>query len=186
MKQANALFVFFLLSVSSLAEQRTAYFAGGCFWCLEAPFDKVTGVTSTVSGYMGGKKPNPTYEEVSRGDSGYLEIIAVGYDSKQATFEQLLEVFFRQIDPLDDGGQFVDRGDQYRTAIFVSNKKEEAAATEFLKTKSASPKFKGKKIVTRVLPAPAFYPAEAKHQDFYKQNPDRYNQYYQNSGRPKK
>ncbi|AZQ69439.1 peptide-methionine (S)-S-oxide reductase [Silicimonas algicola] len=151
-------------SRAAAAEAR-AYFAGGCFWCVEADFEKVKGVSEVVSGFMGGTVANPTYKQVTRGGTGHYEAVEVRYDPNVVSYAQLLNLFFRSVDPTDAGGQFCDRGESYRTAIFVSNAQEKAAA-EQAKTNAQSDL--GQKIVTPIRDAAAFYPAEAYHQDYYK------------------
>ena len=147
------------------AAQRKAYFAGGCFWCVEADFEKVKGVSEVVSGYTGGKTANPTYKQVSKGSTGHYEAVEIRYDDAQVSYDELLHLFFRSVDPTDAGGQFCDRGDSYRTAIFVTNKAEGAAAE---KTKAEAERDLGRRIVTPILNASRFYNAEAYHQDYYK------------------
>ncbi len=160
-------------------EFQKAVFAGGCFWCLEPPFDGLNGVISTTSGYAGGEKSNPTYEEVSKGGTGHLEVVQVTFDPKKVSYEELLEVFWRNIDPFDAQGQFCDKGQQYTSAIFV-NEKERSLAE---KSKEKWEKKLGKKIATTVLAEKAFYPAEDYHQDYYKKNPVRYKFYRYQCGR---
>lgn len=158
------------------AQVARAVFAGGCFWCMEPPYDALPGVIATVSGYTGGKGENPSYEQVSAGGTGHFEAIEVSYDPARVSYAQLLDVFWRNVDPLDDGGQFCDRGDSYRTAIFYTTEEEKAAA---LKSRDAAAEklvIKGP-IVTPLLPAKAFYPAEDYHQDYYQKNPIRYKYY---------
>ncbi|MBF0493173.1 MAG: peptide-methionine (S)-S-oxide reductase MsrA [Deltaproteobacteria bacterium] len=159
-----------------------ATFAGGCFWCMEAPFEKLEGVSQVLSGYMGGSKENPTYEEVSSGSTGHLEVVQVFYDPSKISYEKLLEVFWRNIDPTDTEGQFVDKGTQYKTAIFYSDELQRKSAEESKKRLAESGKFE-KPIVTSILPAKTFYPAEAYHQDYYKTHPLQYRFYRHNSGR---
>lgn len=159
-----------------------ATFAGGCFWCMEAPFEKLEGVKEVISGYSGGNEANPTYEEVSHGKTGHLEAIQVIYNPSLVSYEELLEVFWRQIDPTDDGGQFVDRGKQYQTAIFYHDAEQKAKAEKSKKALGASGKF-NKPIVTPILPYKAFYKAEDYHQDYYKKNPLQYKFYRHGSGR---
>ena len=161
----------------------TAVFAGGCFWCMEPPFDKLDGVVSTVSGYTGGSVVNPTYQQVSGGRTGHIEALQVQYDPKKVTYERLLEVFWRQVDPFDAGGQFCDRGQQYGTAIFAQNDEERRLAE---RSKQEVTKQLGKAVVTPVVPAATFYPAEDYHQDYYKKNPVRYNYYRYSCGRDKR
>ena len=159
-----------------------ATFAGGCFWCMEPPYDKLTGVISTTSGYMGGKVKNPTYEAVTTGTTGHTEVVQVEYDPSKVTYAQLLEVFWRNIDPTQKDGQFCDQGSQYRTGIFYHNDEQkklaEASKAALVKNKP----FKGD-IVTEVTAAPEFYRAEEYHQDFYKKNPQRYKLYRTGCGR---
>ncbi|MCV2882089.1 peptide-methionine (S)-S-oxide reductase MsrA [Actibacterium sp. XHP0104] len=152
-------------TAASAAPKETAIFAGGCFWCVEADFEKVEGVKSAVSGYTGGTTVNPTYKDVTRGGTGHYEAVKITYDPDQVSYEQLLHLFFRSVDPLDADGQFCDRGDSYRTAIFVSNSTEHAAA-EAAKAKAGADL--GKRIATPILPAAPFYDAEDYHQDYYK------------------
>jgi len=159
-----------------------ATFAGGCFWCMEPPFDKIPGVISTTSGYTGGKTENPTYEQVSSGGTGHAEAVQVIYDPAKVTYAQLLAVFWRNIDPHDAGGQFCDRGTQYRTAIFVHNDAQRKEAEESKRALEASGRLK-QPIVTAIVTATRFYPAEDYHQDYYRKNPVRYKFYRANCGR---
>ena len=160
----------------------TAVFAGGCFWCTESDFEKVPGVIDAISGYTGGHVKNPTYEEVSAGGTGHMESVKVIYDPSKVTYKQLLEYFWEHVDPTDSGGEFVDRGPQYRSAIFYANEKQKRLAEETKAELAASGVFK-KPIVTLILPLGPFYPAEKYHQDYYKKNPIRYHWYRYNSGR---
>ena len=159
-----------------------ATFAGGCFWCMEPPYDKLDGVIATISGYTGGKKVNPTYQEVSAGTTGHAEAVQVEYDPNKVSYEQLLDVFWHNVDPTQKDGQFCDHGSQYRTAIFVHDAGQkrlaEASKAALLKSKP----FKGE-IVTEIVPATTFYPAEDYHQDYYVKNPVRYNFYRTGCGR---
>ena len=164
------------------ANYETATFAGGCFWCMEPPFEKLPGVKEVVSGYTGGKEANPTYKEVSAGGTGHLESVEVIFDPAKVTYDKLLEVFWRQIDPTDSGGQFVDRGSQYRSAIFYHSNEQKTLAEKSKEALAKSGWFK-KPIVTEILPAGPFYKAEEYHQDFYKKNPIRYKFYRYHSGR---
>lgn len=150
---------------SAEAAQKRAYFAGGCFWCVEADFEKVKGVSEVVSGYTGGKTANPTYKVVSKGGTGHYEAVEIRYNDSQVSYDRLLYLFFRSVDPTDAGGQFCDRGESYRTAIFVTNATERAAAE---KAKAEAERELGQKIVTPILNASRFYDAEAYHQDYYK------------------
>jgi peptide methionine sulfoxide reductase msrA/msrB len=160
----------------------TATFAGGCFWCTEADFEKVNGVVEAISGYTGGHKENPTYEEVSSGTTGHLESVQVLYDPKIVTYEELLDYFWRHVDPTDPGGQFVDRGPQYRSAIFYSDDTQKRLAEAFKTALENSGRF-DKPIVTEILPLTQFYKAEEYHQDYYRKHPLRYKFYRYNSGR---
>ncbi len=159
-----------------------ATFAGGCFWCMEPPYDKLPGVISTTSGYMGGKKRYPTYEEVSAGFTGHTEVVQVAYDPSKVTYEQLLEVFWRNVDPTVKDKQFCDEGSQYRTAIFVHDDAQLKAAEA---SKAALDKTKPFKdpIVTPIQLAGEFWAAEDYHQDYYLKNPVRYSYYRTGCGR---
>ncbi|WP_240193323.1 peptide-methionine (R)-S-oxide reductase MsrB [Desulfobulbus alkaliphilus] len=162
------------------SNQQTALFAGGCFWCMEPPFEKLDGVLSVRSGYAGGATENPRYENYARG--GHLEVIEVVYDTNRITYNELLETFWRQIDPTDAGGQFADRGSGYTSAIFYANENQRLAAVQS-KENLASRGIFTKPLVTPILPASHFYPAEDYHQDYYKKNPIRYQLYRAGSGR---
>ena len=157
-----------------------ATFAGGCFWCMEPPYDKLDGVLSTISGYAGGKKKNPTYEEVSAGTTGHTEVVQVTYDPKKIAYDKLLDVFWRNVDPLTRNRQFCDVGSQYRTAIFYHDENQKRLAEE--SKKALSKRFK-EPIVTEIVRATEFYPAEDYHQDYYTKNPLRYKLYRYNCGR---
>ena len=159
-----------------------ATFAGGCFWCVEADFEKVPGVVEAVSGYTGGNVENPTYPEVSSGRTGHLEAVQVYYDPKKISYEGLLETFWRMIEPTDAGGQFVDRGKQYSTAIFYHDLKQKLAAENSKALLSASGRF-SKPLVTPIMEAGEFFVAEEYHQNYYDKNPLRYNFYRFGSGR---
>ncbi len=165
------------------AEYKSAVFAGGCFWCLEKPFDELPGVTQTESGYTGGSVVNPTYEQVSSGTTGHVEAIRVVYDPAKTSYEDLLYVFWRNIDPTDGGGQFCDRGPQYRSAIFVEDDAEKDAAH---RTLAELEKSMGLTVATEILKRSEFYPAEEYHQDYYKKNPLRYHFYRQGCGRDRR
>jgi peptide-methionine (S)-S-oxide reductase len=158
----------------------TATFAGGCFWCMEPPFDVLDGVVSTTSGYIGGRLANPTYEMVSSGGTGHTEAVQVVYDPSKVTYAKLLEVFWRNVDPLTANAQFCDRGEQYRTGVFWHDEEQRQLAE---KTKAEAAARLGKRVVTEVTKAGAFYPAEEYHQDYYKKNPVRYKFYRYNCGR---
>ncbi len=161
---------------------RIATFAGGCFWCVEADIEKVPGVVRVVSGYTGGKKENPNYEEVSSGTTGHVEAVQVYYDPSKITYEELLEVFWRHIDPTDAGGQFVDRGPQYRSIIFYHDEEQRKLAEQSKEALSRSGKFT-KPIATEIAKFTRFYEAEDYHQKYYKKNPVRYAYYRHGSGR---
>lgn len=159
-----------------------ATFAGGCFWCMTPPFEKLEGVKEVISGYTGGHTVNPTYEDVTSETTGHLESVEVIYDPSKIGYEKLLEVFWRQINPTDAGGQFVDRGPSYKSAIFYQNEEQKRLAEESKKKLTESGRF-DKPIVTEIRPAGPFYPAEDYHQDYWKKNPVRYKFYRFNSGR---
>lgn len=160
-----------------------ATFAGGCFWCIEADFDRVPGVMATVSGYTGGKTDNPTYREVSRGNTGHREALQITYDPQKISYAQLLTVFWHSVDPIDSGGQFCDRGEPYETAVFVHNEEQRKLAEA---SKAQAMKDLGKKIFTPVETAATFYKAEEYHQDYHNKNPLRYKYYRWNCGRNQK
>ena len=161
-------------------ERARATFAGGCFWCMEPPFDKLPGVLSTTSGYTGGSTTAPTYEQVSAGRTGHAEVVEIVYDPGKVTYAQLLEVFWRNVDPLTANAQFCDVGSQYRAAIFVHDETQRRLAEE---SKRAVARTLGKDVVTEIVAASKFWPAEDYHQDFYKRNPIRYNLYRAGCGR---
>ena len=159
-----------------------ATFAGGCFWCMEAPFDELYGVISTTSGYTGGELAYPTYEQVSAGATGHYEAIQVVYDPKRIGYEKLLRGFWHNIDPTDPSGQFCDKGDQYRSAIFYHDETQKRLAEASRRALVDSRRFE-EPVVTPILPAREFYPAEDYHQDFYRKNPERYRSYRSGCGR---
>jgi peptide methionine sulfoxide reductase msrA/msrB len=159
-----------------------ATFAGGCFWCVEAAFEKVPGVKEAVSGYSGGEILNPTYRQVSAGGTGHTEAVRVYYDPAAITYEGLLAALWRMMDPTDAKGQFVDRGSQYRPAVFYHDEAQRKAAEASIAALDASGRY-GKPLAMEVVPAGAFYVAEEYHQDYYKKNPLRYQLYTHNSGR---
>ncbi|OIJ15512.1 methionine sulfoxide reductase [Anaerobacillus arseniciselenatis] len=159
-----------------------ATFAGGCFWCMVKPFDEFPGIHEVVSGYSGGSTENPSYEEVVSGTTGHREVIQITFDPTVFPYKKLLEIFWRNIDPTDEGGQFFDRGEQYKTAIYYHNEDQKKLAEESKRALEASNKF-SKPIVTDILPATPFYRAEEKHQDYYKKNSFHYKKYYEGSGR---
>ncbi len=159
-----------------------ATFAGGCFWCMEPPYDKLDGVVSVTSGYTGGQKKDPTYEEVSSGGTGHAEAIQVVFDPAKIGYSTLLDVFWRNVDPTTPNRQFCDVGDQYRTAIFYHDDAQKKLAEGSRKALEESGRLKGK-VVTEIVPASAFYPAEEYHQKYYRKNPVRYKFYRYNCGR---
>ena len=159
-----------------------ATFAGGCFWCMEEAFDKVPGVTATISGYMGGRTKNPTYQQVSMGSTGHAEVVQIEYDPKRVTYAQLLDTFWRNIDPTQRDGQFCDHGSQYRSGIFYHGDEQRRAAEESRMALQKKQPFSGS-IVTEITKAGDFYPAEGYHQDYYLKNPVRYKFYKTGCGR---
>lgn len=166
--------------VMAQTNQKTATFAGGCFWCMHGDFASIPGVSNVVSGYTGGKTKNPTYEQVSQGNTGHVEAIEVTYDPEKVSYEKLLEIFWRNVDPLDEYGQFCDKGSQYRAGIFYHDdeqKQQAEASKEKVKSMLAEP------VATIVEPASAFYPAEDYHQEYYIKNKLRYKMYRQGCGR---
>lgn len=184
----SILIIFVIFSFSNILHSKenpkaeTAIFAGGCFWCMEGPFEKLPGVISVISGYTGGKEKNPTYEDVGYGRTGHRESVLITYDPKKIDYAKLLGTYWRQIDPTDNGGQFADRGNQYRAAIYYKNDAQKKLAQEFKDKIGASGKFSSP-IAVEILPASEFYPAEEYHQDYYKKNPTHYKQYRKGSGR---
>jgi peptide-methionine (S)-S-oxide reductase len=181
-----ALAVTMALAVASHAEEKkqekktaVATFAGGCFWCMEPPYDFIKGVKRTTSGYTGGTTKNPTYEEVCTGKTGHAEAVEIEYDPNQVTYQQLLDVYWHNIDPTVSNRQFVDSGTQYRTAIFYHDEEQKRLAEE---SKKDVEKIFGT-VEVQIVPAGPFYPAEEYHQDFYMTNPDHYNAYHNGSGR---
>jgi len=162
--------------------QQTATFAGGCFWCMQPPYDDLPGIISTTVGYTGGDTENPTYEDVSTGSTGHAEAVQILFDSTKISFEELLTVFWKNIDPTNPFGQFADMGTQYRTAIFYHNESQKDSAIRSKKELESSGKF-DKSIATEIVPAGKFYPAEDYHQEYYRKHPLRYNSYKVGSGR---
>jgi peptide methionine sulfoxide reductase msrA/msrB len=170
------------LSSGGFSMENVALFAGGCFWCMEPPFDKVDGVLKVTVGYSGGTKPNPTYEEVCSGKTGHFEAIRVIYNPERVSYLKLLDIYWKSIDPTDAGGQFVDRGAQYRPVIFYSNQEQKVLA-EATKQDLERSKIFSKPVATQILPAAEFYPAETYHQNYYCAYPENYHRYRQGSGR---
>jgi peptide-methionine (S)-S-oxide reductase len=167
------------------ASTEKATFAGGCFWCMEAPFDKLPGVISVTPGYSGGQTRNPTYEEVSAGGTGHAESVQIVFDPSKTSYSRLLDIFWRNIDPTVANRQFCDTGNQYRSAIFYHSEEQHRAALQSKTALENNKPFKGS-LVTEITPAGAFFPAEEYHQHYYKKNPLRYNYYRTSCGRDKR
>lgn len=165
-----------------MSENKIATFAGGCFWCMEPPFSNKKGVIKTLPGYSGGDEIDPTYEDVCQGRTGHLEVIQVSFDPETVSYKELLDIFWMNIDPTDNGGQFVDRGKQYGTAIFYHDESQKKLAEESKEELVRSGKFSGE-IVTNIRCHKSFYVAEDYHQAFYEKSPTRYKSYRNNSGR---
>lgn len=163
-------------------EYKKATFAGGCFWCMVKPFDQWDGIHRVISGYTGGSTDNPTYEDVKTGTTGHYEAVEITYDPSVFSYRDILNIYWQQIDPTDDGGQFHDRGDSYRTAIFYHDNEQKQMAETTKRELAESGKF-SKPIVTKILPATVFYPAEENHQDFYRKNKQAYEEDRAKSGR---
>jgi peptide-methionine (S)-S-oxide reductase len=177
--------LFFLATVGAADAQglATATFAGGCFWCMEPPFDKLDGVVSTTSGYTGGHTANPTYEQVSAGKTGHAEAVEIAYDPRKISYAELLDVFWRNIDPLTANAQFCDTGSQYRSGIFVHDDTQRRLAEDSKAVVAARLR---KPVVTEIVAASKFWPAEDYHQDYYKKNPIRYKFYRASCGRDRR
>ncbi len=165
--------------------QATAIFAGGCFWCMQAPYDELDGVLDTTVGYTGGSSEKPTYEQVCAGGTGHLEAIRVRYDPSKISYQRLLDVFWHNVDPTDGGGQFCDRGESYETAIFTAGDEQKSLA-EASKAELDGSGLLPAKVVTKIRPASAFWPAEDYHQDYYRKNPVRYKVYRYSCGRDRR
>lgn len=178
----KSLIIFLLLLSSLWAEEKTAVFGGGCFWCIEAAFQPVKGVLSAESGYMGGEASTANYTDVSKGNSGHYEVVQVRYDTKDISYKELLEIFWKNIDPTDPNGQFADKGKQYKSIIFYQNDTEKEYAQASKKALDDSGKF-SRSIVTKIEPAKEFFPAEEYHQDYFKKNSLHYQLYKRGSGR---
>lgn len=170
-----------MMDITNITDE-TAIFAGGCFWCMVEPFEEIDGVNKVTSGYTGGADENPTYEEISKGDTGHYEAVELRYNPTEVTYSELLDVYFRQIDPTDSEGQFGDKGSQYKPAIFYTTEEQRELAEEFKETLETSEKF-DKPIAVEILPAEIFYQAEEYHQDFYKKQPSHYKKFKKGSGR---
>ena len=177
-----AAFTVTAVAATTDAEFATATFAGGCFWCVESDFDTVPGVVETVSGYTGGTTANPTYKQVTEGGTGHREAVRIRYDPKQVSYERLLEIFWRSVDPTDGGGQFCDRGESYQTAIFAGNEEERRLAEASREALEQSMVLDAP-VVTPIELAGEFHPAEDYHQDYYTKNPVRYRFYRFSCGR---
>jgi peptide methionine sulfoxide reductase msrA/msrB len=171
-----------LFAGAASAETKIATFAGGCFWCLEKPFESLDGVSAVISGYAGGHLKNPTYRQVASGESGHLEVVQVHYDPAVISYHKLVDTFWRQIDPTDAGGSFVDRGEQYSSAIFYHDDEQKAIAEQALANLKEMKVFE-KEIATKIRKLDIFYEAEEYHQDYYKKNKLRYTYYRHRSGR---
>jgi len=165
-----------------MMSKELATFAGGCFWCMVKPFDRLEGIEKVVSGYTGGHVENPTYQQVCSGTTGHVEAVQITFDPEVIPYEQLVEIYWKLIDPTDPGGQFHDRGESYQTAIFYHNEEQKNIAEQYKKWLEESGKF-DKPIAVKILPAKPFYPAEEFHQDFYKKKPLDYERYFVGSGR---
>lgn len=177
----GAFLAFPLLSFAGEPLLKTATFAGGCFWCTQADFDKVPGVVKTIAGYTGGTQVNPTYEQVSNGGTGHYESVQVIYDPTKISYEKLLDVFWHNIDPTNGNGQFCDNGDQYRSVIFYQDEEQKKLALASKDKLIKSGRFP--QIVTQIIPAKIFYPAEEYHQEYHSKNPIRYHFYRYQCGR---
>lgn len=180
MRIIKVLILVLLFNFPSYADVAT--FAGGCFWCMEPPFEKLDGVSKVVSGYMGGGKGDATYKKVSSGETSHLEVVQVTFDPIKVSYKKLLDTFWRNVDPTQTDGQFVDRGPQYHTRIFYHSKEQKELAEKSKKGLEESRRF-SKSIYTPIMPAMEFYPAEDYHQDYYKKSSFRYKLYRVNSGR---
>lgn len=176
------LFALLMAGAAGAAELEKAIFAGGCFWCMEAPFDSLPGVVSVTAGYTGGYKKNPTYKEVSAGGTGHAEAVQIVYDRSRISYESLLTVFWHNIDPTVADRQFCDVGHQYRAAVFYQGERQRALALQSKAALEKSKPFRGA-VVTEIVPASEFYPAEEYHQHYYKKNPLRYKYYRSGCGR---
>lgn len=173
------------MAVKSIAEEHSAVFAGGCFWCTESDFEKLDGVVSAASGYIGGHVKNPSYKQVSAGRTGHTEAVQVIFDDQKVSYSELVEYFWKTIDPTDGGGQFCDRGQQYRSEIFYRTEEQLSIAVASKNALAASGVLKAE-IATQLTPSSHFYPAEDYHQDYYLKNPVRYNYYRWGCGREKR
>ena len=173
----------FITCAASAQQLEKAIFAGGCFWCVESDFDKVPGVTATISGYTGGNTESPTYKEVTAGGTGHFEAVEISYDPAVVTYDELLNAFWHSVDPTDAGGQFCDRGQSYQTAVFVTSEEQRSVAEA---SRNAAQEMLDIPIVTPIFAAGEFYPAEGYHQNYYQENPLRYRYYRWGCGRDKR
>ncbi len=180
-----ALSVCSFMTVKAIAEEQSAVFAGGCFWCTESDFEKLDGVISAESGYIGGKVKNPSYKQVSAGGTGHTEAVQIIFDDQKVSYSDLVEYFWKTIDPTDGGGQFCDRGQQYRSEIFYKTEEQRGIAEASKSALSSSGLLKAP-LATQLTPSSRFYPAEDYHQDYYLKNPVRYNYYRWGCGREKR
>ena len=180
---ANILAIFLNVSISSAKNIKEAYFAGGCFWCMEEFFENVKGVEEVISGYSGGKTENPTYKEVTYGDTGHFEVAKITYDENIIKYKGLLDLYWQNIDPFDSAGQFCDKGLSYRSVAFYQNQNEKREVENSIK--NIEKRFKGKKVVTFIRKFKKFYPAEDYHQDYYQENFMNYLLYKKACGREK-
>ena len=176
------LILFLIPHTVSAQKKEIATLAGGCFWCVESDLEKISGIFSVISGYSGGTIKNPTYKQVSSGQTRHIESVQIAFDPQKISYRKLLQHFWKIIDPTDPGGQFVDRGRQYTTAIFFHNQKQKNIALESKEQLQKSRRYK-KPVITPIIPFTTFYPAEKYHQDYYKKNPLRYRFYRYRSGR---
>ena len=173
---------FFILSIGVIMAQEKAIFAGGCFWCMESPFESNPGIISAVSGYSGGEEENPTYKQVAYGQTSHTEAVEITYDPSKISYQELLDIYWQTFDPTDTLGQFGDRGSQYRPVIFYSNEEQKEIAEKSKNTLQASKRF-SKDIIVPILAAKKFWPAEEYHQNYYKKDPVHYWKYRKGSGR---
>jgi len=185
LKRTIVLMILVLVTGNALASTEKAIFGGGCFWCMEPPYDKLEGVISTTSGYTGGQLENPNYRDVSSGKSGHVEVVEIIYDPTKISYEKLLKTFWKNIDPLNSKGQFCDNGSQYLSTIFYLNNEQHKTAETTLKALIDSNILNGK-IATSIRPASQFYAAEEYHQNYYQKNPVRYKYYRYSCGRDKR
>ena len=183
MKIVSVLLIFFFYSSSVFSQNKTAVFAGGCFWCMEEAFEAVDGVDKVVSGYTGGTTKNPNYEQVTNQNTGHYEAVLISYNPQKISYAQLLDIFWKNVDPYDDEGQFCDKGPSYLSAIFYSNDEKKLLIEDSVKRLT---QINTKLIATRFIKLDIFYLAEGYHQDYYKRNPLKYNYYKTSCGRVKR